>query len=212
MEHVMKKNRYMLLEAFLLIGLFVFPVSVFGACQYLDTPVIAGEINDPIAVSQVQYFLASEENLDVVVTGIYDAQTVRAVQEFQLRYAADILTPWGLTNPTGNVSVTTLHKINEIYCGEQPLSDTEIEGIQEVQKKYGVIPRDDATTSSSTLEIISNLTEGQNGRLGGTPIGFVDEFSLPILIMLVVLLTTQIYFMYGVAPRRRMQLIPREFK
>lgn len=187
-------------------------MSVFGTCQYLDAPVIAGEVNDPAAVSKVQYFLATEEGLNVEVTGVYDEQTVAAVKAFQIKYAADILTPWGLTQPTGNVSVTTLHKINEVYCGDRPLSEAEIAGMIEVQEKYGLRDEHKATTSSTTFDIIADLTEGENGVQGGTPIGFVNELSLPILIMLMVLLGTQTYFMWGVAPRRRMQLIPREFK
>jgi len=194
-------------------GVFLVQAQESSECEYLEYPIIAGEINNVELVTKLQYFLKTIEGQDVVVTGVYDNQTISAVNAFQVKYAKDILTPWGLTKPTGDVSVTTLHKINDLLCGKtKNLTEEEFRMMKQVQQKYGVIDTDTATTSSTTQNYLESIIEGQNGRLSGTPIGFVNEFSLPILITLFVLLTTQIYFMWGVAPRRRVQLIPREFK
>ncbi len=42
--------------------------------------------------------------------------TLQAVKNFQKKYAADILAPIGLTEPTGFVGTMTLKKINSLSC------------------------------------------------------------------------------------------------
>jgi hypothetical protein len=73
--------------------------------------------NDPIEVMKLQAFLKTFEGYDyVTVNGTFDQATFDAVSAFQMKYEADVLTPWGHTAPTGYVYITTLKKINEIYC------------------------------------------------------------------------------------------------
>lgn len=67
-------------------------------------------------VVKLQNFLRNTEGLNVLVTATYDEQTVAAVKAFQVKYAGEILTPWGVTAPTGNVYITTLKKINSRAC------------------------------------------------------------------------------------------------
>ena len=184
------------------------------ACVYLDTPIIAGEVNDISEVTKLQYFLQKQGDTGVVINGVYDDTTIAAVNRFQVLYATDILYPWGLTMPTGDVSVTTLHKINEIHCGfMSSLSADEKDSMGEIREKYTDVDiDDDIGTSSVSLGNVNSILDGEDNKMSGTPVGFIDEFSLPILLMLFILLSVQIYFMWGVAPQRRMQLIPREFK
>ena len=180
------------------------------ACVYLDTPVIAGEINDISAVTKLQYFLLKQGDTSVAINGVYDEVTIAAVNRFQIQHAVHILYPWGLTLPTGDVSVTTLHKINEIYCDSAtPLSPVEKSNMSKIREKYikSVI-----STSTVVSGSVIGVPDVEKNKMAGTPIGFIDEFSLPILLMLFILLSSQIYFMWGVVPRRKMQLIPREFK
>jgi hypothetical protein len=73
--------------------------------------------NDPEQVTLLQIFLKDMEGYSYVnVNGVFDQATFTAVEAFQTKYASDILTPWGITAPTGYVYILTLKKINEIYC------------------------------------------------------------------------------------------------
>ncbi len=51
-------------------------------------------------------------------TGYFGPATLQAVKNFQKKYAADILAPLGLTEPTGFVGVMTLKKINSLSCSQ----------------------------------------------------------------------------------------------
>jgi hypothetical protein len=184
--------------------------SVGGTCSYIQDPIVIGGQNDMREVVFLQSFLQLYEQLPVAITGEFDGQTILAVREFQKRYAKDILEPWGLTTPTGVVSVTTIHKINEIYCGtdSKGLSSEEEAVIAAVLKKS---PGTGAATPTATS--LSNMVKDQNDRLGGTPVGFIDQFSLPILIVLFALLFVQVLFLWGFFPRlKRVPLIPHSFE
>jgi hypothetical protein len=184
-------------------------------CVYLSTPIIADEINNKAAVLKLQQFLYTHEKLPIALSGVYDKDTITAVQIFQMRYAGDILTPWGLTRPTRDASVTTLHKINELYCAvESTLSIGELQEIQAIRTKYREKTRSvgSATTSSTTPPLSEGSLNIQKENFAGVQVGFLNEFSLPILIMLFVLLSVQFYFMRRKAAFKKAEIIPREFK
>ncbi|MBX4189024.1 hypothetical protein KW785_00315 [Candidatus Parcubacteria bacterium] len=84
-------------------------------------------VNDPDQVYLLQSFLKYIEGYDTVsLTGVFDQATFDAVSAFQVKFQSDILTPWGLTQPTGYVYILTLKKINEIYCQTiYPLNDAQ---------------------------------------------------------------------------------------
>ncbi|MBM3257279.1 MAG: peptidoglycan-binding protein [Candidatus Liptonbacteria bacterium] len=85
-----------------------------------------GEANDPAEVRKIQEFLVQYENLEVPVSGIYDEATMEGVKVFQSRHASEVLTPWGATQPTGYVYITTRNAMNAIICGTNaPLSAEE---------------------------------------------------------------------------------------
>jgi hypothetical protein len=93
------------------------PVLVSTAqCAYLGSYVQTGKVNNTADVIKLQSFLKNTEGMNVIQTGVYDAQTIAAVNAFQVKYTADVLTPWGVTNPTSQVYYTTSKKINEIFC------------------------------------------------------------------------------------------------
>ena len=81
------------------------------------------------AVEQVQRLqdVLQKDGLEVEVSGVFDDNTHSAVLAFQTKYASSILTPWGLSEPTGFVYLTTRKQVNEIYCEgkEFPLSSDE---------------------------------------------------------------------------------------
>ena len=105
------------------------PVSVLGEssvaqCSYLKDYLKFGENNDPAEVLKLQGFLIAFEGLNIQLTGVFDQATFDAVSNFQEKYKEEILAPWGYSNPTGYVYITTKNKINEIFCGKElPFSD-----------------------------------------------------------------------------------------
>lgn len=86
---------------------------------YLTKYIKYQAINDPEEVKKLQLFLNEFEGEKLNITGIYDRETLEAVKRFQRKYAPEILWPWKITIPTGNVFQTTLKKINEIYCRQK---------------------------------------------------------------------------------------------
>jgi hypothetical protein len=90
----------------------------YGAeCErYITDFIKPGAQNDPTQVARLQYVLAVLEGLDVPQNGVYDSVTIAGVKAFQTKYASDILTPWGMSQSTGFVYLTTKKKLDEIYC------------------------------------------------------------------------------------------------
>jgi len=97
---------------------------------YLVDALGYGQDNDPAQVVRLQVFLNDHMNLSLAVTGMFETSTRQAVMDFQLRYAADILSPWGITNATGLVYHTTKKKINELVCAREfPLTTAQLDEI-----------------------------------------------------------------------------------
>jgi len=90
------------------------PVTACG--EYLTAFIRFGVTNDSEQVRRLQRVLRDFEGIPLEESGVYDAPTLAAVNAFQLKYAGDILAPWGASVPTGYVYLTTRKKINEIYC------------------------------------------------------------------------------------------------
>jgi len=92
-------------------------VSGGPSCSVLlHTFMRRGGHNDSEEVKKLQQFLNTQLHLHLVITGVFDAPTIAAVNLFQTTYAAQILTPWGLTSPTGFVYKTTQRWINLLNC------------------------------------------------------------------------------------------------
>ena len=85
------------------------------------SPLISNTAAD---ILKLQAFLKDTAKFNVVPTGIYDTQTISAVAAFQVKYANEVLTPWGVTNPSGNVYISTRKKINSIACNNAPITYT----------------------------------------------------------------------------------------
>lgn len=85
-------------------------------CPVVTQMLKYGAENPVAEVRSLQSFLKDSEHLNVLVTGDFDADTEAAVKQFQKKYSADVLGPWGATRATGIVSLTTGKKINQIAC------------------------------------------------------------------------------------------------
>lgn len=84
--------------------------------KYLSTYMRLGANNDPVEVEKLQMFLNNFGDVGIAVTSEFDLPTEIAVRDFQQKYQADILGPWGLENDSGYVYYTTQKKINEMAC------------------------------------------------------------------------------------------------
>lgn len=83
---------------------------------YLDKFIRFNRNNDAEQVTKLQQFLNKWLGLSLPLTGFYGPLTYEAVLQFRTQYAETILTPWGLTSPTGIVYLTTLRQINMLEC------------------------------------------------------------------------------------------------
>jgi len=72
--------------------------------------------NNPEEVAKLQMFLNDYMKENLEVSGIYDTLTFNAVKRFQLKEFMEVLEPWGITEPTGYVYITTKRRINMIKC------------------------------------------------------------------------------------------------
>ena len=86
---------------------------------YLSQKIAYGAKNNKSEVKKLQNFLNNFEGAVLKATGIYDLPTLNALKDFQTKYSAEILAPWGFTKATGIVFTTTIKEINEIYCGQE---------------------------------------------------------------------------------------------
>ena len=111
--------------------------SLEGFCPYLTSYLRYGVANDPMQVIKLQAFLKVFEHFDYVsINGVFDEATLQAVKAFQARYASEILTPWGISEPTGYVYTLTLAKINQILCGS-PMPTVHITPHATISKEGG---------------------------------------------------------------------------
>jgi len=112
-----------------------------GGCDYVTSYLRFGDNNEAGEVTRLQTFLRDTEGFsNLAVTGVFDQATFDAVSQFQLKYAGDVLAPWGINFPTGYVYYTTLKKINEIYCGETlPFTDAQIAEMEEFKTLLGEV-------------------------------------------------------------------------
>lgn len=92
--------------------------EILGAssCSYLRDYLRIDWANDKVEVLKLQSFLNIYNGANLSLSGVFDQNTLVAVNNFQNRYESDILTPWGHDAPTGFVYILTKKKINEIYC------------------------------------------------------------------------------------------------
>lgn len=174
-----------------------------GSCYYLYDYLRKDLSNNPVEVKKLQVFLKTLEGFsNLQVTGVYDDATIAAVNVFQLRYAGDVLTPWGYNGSTGTgyVYILTKKKVNEIYCHMAfPVNtqqQSEIDAYRNFLlglKEAGITTPTTAPskTSTTTPTILLNNVVGMassstptNTTLAGistTTVGVTSQFTANIL-------------------------------
>ncbi len=119
-----------------------------------------GAQNDPSEVRILQQLLNKFVGTNLSITGTFDIATANAVKAFQKAYAADILAPWGVSQPTGFVYLTTRKKLNELNCGEKhPLSPKESSIITAYRS------HSQSNTTSSGSNAVVGTTHNSNNEL-----------------------------------------------
>lgn len=92
------------------------PILEIPCAPYLTRTISTRGPNNRMDVVKLQLFLTRHTGASLTVTGTYNAATVAAVKKFQAQYASEILAPYRLTRPTGNVGYATREKINDVVC------------------------------------------------------------------------------------------------
>ena len=86
-------------------------------CSALITDYLhMGWNNNTEQVRTLQALLNKNLGIAIPITGTFDQTTFEAVKLFQIKYAKEILAPWGISTPTGFVYKTTLAQINALEC------------------------------------------------------------------------------------------------
>lgn len=136
-----------------------------------------GQANDRLEVIKLQIFLRVFEGFtNLRVTGVYDLPTYRAVEIFQKRYSQDVLGPWGITDSTGYVFITTRLAINNIFCGRSTANDLDLRNFyREYEEATGetlvLTPAlDDGTTDDGYTLAPATTTEATTTEATSTPV------------------------------------------
>jgi len=148
--------------------------SVALACGPFITQYLGpGRHNDPAQVKLLQYFLHTFEGAAVGHSGVYDAATQAAVASFQQKYAGDVLSPWGLSDPSGSVYYLTQQKINELYCqgrSEFPLSNTQTSEILSYRATHSYASTVAGDTAPKALSNYFKFTLPPQPTQAGAPV------------------------------------------
>ncbi len=180
------------------------PVIV-GACQpYLLKFIRFGAVNDPNEVRKLQVFLRDFQGLDVPVDGFYDESTFEAVKIFQLRYAKDILKPWGVDYATGYVYITTTLAINNLYCERDPANNLDLRSQLPVPPPASIEGLPATSTPSTTPIFLEIGAATSTGRLMLAALGLFNFFKqIPDWWWILVLLCIIIYLTFELIRERR---------
>ncbi|MBC7981722.1 hypothetical protein H7X65_01445, partial [Candidatus Parcubacteria bacterium] len=87
-----------------------------ASCVPMTTYIKLGKKNSMQEVTRLQAFLNVHMGLKLTPSGFYNSATYNAVKSFQLKYKDNVLTPWGITAPTGYFYKTTQRQMNMILC------------------------------------------------------------------------------------------------
>ncbi len=159
---------------------------------YLKKFIRLGYANDPFEVTKLEIFLNTFEGFNLPVNGIYEQRDFDAVSIFQKRYLSAVLTPWGITDSTGYVYITTTLTINQIYCQHTVGNNLDLSHIYPV---YGGVDNTgapavtgiEATTTPTTTPSIKDLPNLLQAAAVGA-LNFIKDWWCLIIIILLILI------------------------
>lgn len=131
--------------------------AVEDKCDYYLTEYIRyGAENNPEEVKKLQIFLNEHEGEQIPVTGFYGEITLGAVNRLQKKYAEEILAPWGITEPTGYVYITTQRFINSKKCNGADISLPALVVDSTIEEDTGVVAGEAEGTEEKEEEEIED--------------------------------------------------------
>ncbi|HEY0908158.1 MAG TPA: PKD domain-containing protein [Candidatus Paceibacterota bacterium] len=142
------------------------PELVCPAVNFITVFMKKGIDNNPNEVRKLQYFLNSYEGANLTVNGQFDDATEAAVKALQAGHATEILAPWGVTEATGIVYITTARYINTTFCNDNPgyTGDQDVKDILDNNVPY--VPVDN-----------SGEFDGAIGQATSTPTNIAGAFG-----------------------------------
>ena len=172
--------------------------SVFGsekvcpAGNFITAFLRRGIDNNPDEVRKLQYFLNTYEKAGLAVNGDFDLVTEEAVKAMQAKYTEEILAPWGVTEPTGIVYVTTTRHINTVYCRDNPTYKN-----NGFIKDIPINPEDFENAIGQATSSVSNIA-GVIGSLTDRVVNFLKDIHLYALAILLLLFLGAWFIIYGI--------------
>ncbi len=180
---------------------------------YLRDYITYGVDNNPEQVEKLQLFLNQHMGTDLEVDGHYGTETKAVVNDFQVKYTEEVLAPWGITEPTGQVYMTTKAKINDIMCPTVvvPVPEVRTEKVATEEEEVVVEEEEEEMEEDVVVDVIDEEeTEELEDDETTTPAGAAslldvggDVNYLPIIIIVVGLIgfAGALYYVY--APKKK---------
>ncbi len=141
------------------------------ACNQFTSFMRYGYNNDANQVIKLQTFLRDAEKMNITINGIFDKQTENAVIAFQNKYNSTIMGPWGASQGSGYVYITTIKQINKIACSiPLSLSPQELAIINEYKNRRGIASSVIVTPKTQPSPVqIEDKNEGNTIILTSSP-------------------------------------------
>lgn len=139
--------------------------TVARTCPLITEYLNLGGENNSNEVVKLQAFLKLYEKADLEINGKFDQKTLDAVKAFQNKYFTETMSPWGSDQASGKVFITTVKKINEIYCGNpRALTAEELAIIADYKNSLAFGSSDTIVSGGNVVENDIDLTDSdENG-------------------------------------------------
>ncbi len=181
----------------------------FACPLYLREYIRLGRNNNPVEVRKLQAFLNVFEGEHLAITGVYTQADFEAVERFQSQYLRDVLNPWGISETTGYVFITTRLAINNVYCYRSTQNDLDLRNyygqiygstgasVESADLSSSVDFNNDlfAELTATSTATTTNETATRPNFFQAAAIGLLNLFNLNAGTVLISLLILAILFM-----------------
>jgi hypothetical protein len=158
--------------------------STSASCSFVFTKALKKGMSD-VEVMNLQKVLNQSADTQVAASGVgsvgnetmyFGGATKAAVVAFQNKFAADILTPSGLTTGTGMVGAATRAKLNAICSGTVAATPTTPAGTTPVATVTGLQgAAGSANTTITTVDTDTTVKQGSSAKVLGFKVEATDS-------------------------------------